>query len=152
MGSENFVDHQIFFLTKFCLLFFNSSKPVLTEKNFVDWPIRDLFSPQKVNIKKLTADISLKSYLVTRETLVVRIPWMSYLSNLCMNYSTTLHDQSISYKLNSYQTWYNFSGKFVFIFKYVVPNSKSGFISKKWQDCYLKYTFWVQFLFVYLFS
>ena len=34
------------FLTKFCLLL------VLTEKFFVDWPIRNLFSQQKVNIKK----------------------------------------------------------------------------------------------------
>ena len=29
-----------------------SSKPVLNEKFFVDWPIRDLFSQQEVNIKK----------------------------------------------------------------------------------------------------
>ena len=34
---------------KFVYFFLNSSKPVLTEKIFVDWPIR--------NIKKLTADI-----------------------------------------------------------------------------------------------
>ena len=48
------------FLTKFCLLFFNSSKPVLSEKIFVDWPIRNLFSQQKVNTKRLTAHNSLK--------------------------------------------------------------------------------------------
>ena len=38
--------------------FFNSSKPVITEKIFVDWPIRSLLSHQKVNMKKkLTAYI-----------------------------------------------------------------------------------------------
>ena len=42
--------------------FFNSAKPVLNENIFVDWPIRNLFSQQKVNIKKMTADISLKKY------------------------------------------------------------------------------------------
>ena len=77
----NFVDHQIFFLTNFFFtFFFNSSKPVLTEKIYVDWPIRNLFSQQKVNLKKQTADISLKEYLVIHEILVVWMPRMSYRS------------------------------------------------------------------------
>ena len=64
-------------LRNICLLFFNSSKPVLTENIFVDWPIRNLFSQQKVNIKKLTADISLKNLFVDHEILVVWMPRMS---------------------------------------------------------------------------
>ena len=63
---------------KFRLLFFNSSKPVLTENIFVDWPIRNLFSQQKVNIKKMTADISLKEIFVDHKILVVWMPRMSY--------------------------------------------------------------------------
>ena len=42
-NHQNFVDHQIFFVAKFYLLFFNSSKPVLTEKLFVDCPTRIYF-------------------------------------------------------------------------------------------------------------
>ena len=36
-GNPNIFFNQFLFL-----LFFNSSKPVLTEKNFVAWPIRNL--------------------------------------------------------------------------------------------------------------
>ena len=56
-----FVIYEYFFSKILLTFFFNSSKSVLTEKIFVDWPIRNLFSKQKVNIKKLTADISLKN-------------------------------------------------------------------------------------------
>ena len=38
---------------KFVYFFFNSSKPVLTQKYFVDRPIRYLFSQQKINVKKI---------------------------------------------------------------------------------------------------
>ena len=81
MGSEppkylvitKYIFNQILFT-----FFFNFSKSVLTEKFFVDWPIRNLFSQQKVSIKKLTADIWLKKYLVIHEILVVRIPRTCY--------------------------------------------------------------------------
>ena len=38
---------------KFVYFFFNSSKPALTEKFFVELSIRNLFSQQKVKIKKV---------------------------------------------------------------------------------------------------
>ena len=38
---------------KFVYFFFNSSKPVLTEKFFGNWPMRNLFSQWKVNVKKI---------------------------------------------------------------------------------------------------
>ena len=77
-NPQNFGDHQLLFKPNFLYFFFKSSKPVLTERIFVDWQIRKIFSMQKVNIKKMTADISLKkTYLVIKEILVARIPRMS---------------------------------------------------------------------------
>ena len=56
-----FCDLRIFFLKFFLLIFFNSSKLVLTGNFFVYWPIRNSFSQQKVNcwyfVKKVFGDL-----------------------------------------------------------------------------------------------
>ena len=50
-NHQNFVITKYFFNQILFPFFFNSSKPVLTEDIFVDWPIRSSFSQQKVTIK-----------------------------------------------------------------------------------------------------
>ena len=71
-GSPNIFFNQILFTFFQLLKSFNCENFYwLTNKNF--------FSQQKVNIQKLTADISLKKYLVIHQILVVWMPWISYL-------------------------------------------------------------------------